>query len=82
MESTCPVCGYNQLYEPPYDESGVPSDEICPSCGFHFGYDDDEVGAIAFELWRVKWIQDGMVWFSKGRKPPLDWDPEKQLKNL
>jgi hypothetical protein len=31
------------LYEPPYDERGLPSDEICPCCGFHFGYDDDEV---------------------------------------
>ncbi len=39
----CFVCNYNELLEPPYDGRGIPSDEICPCCGFHYGYDDDDV---------------------------------------
>ncbi|MFJ8087180.1 hypothetical protein ACIQ7N_03070 [Lysinibacillus sp. NPDC095746] len=40
MENICLICGFNELYEPPYDEEGEPSDEICPCCSFHFGYDN------------------------------------------
>ena len=36
---TCFVCGYPEL-----DELPDRSDEICPSCGFHFGYDDAASG--------------------------------------
>ena len=39
-KNTCPVCGYDGLYEPPYNEKGSGSYEICPCCGFQFGYDD------------------------------------------
>jgi hypothetical protein len=36
---TCPVCGYDRLHDPPWEgRSG--SDEICPRCKIHFGYDD------------------------------------------
>jgi hypothetical protein len=35
----CPVCEYAGLHEPPYDESGWGSFEICPQCGTEFGYD-------------------------------------------
>jgi rubredoxin len=35
----CPVCGYPELSEPPWNNES-PSDEICPSCGTQFGYDD------------------------------------------
>ncbi len=38
----CPVCGFPHLCEEPYPQSGGTSDEICPSCGFLFGYDDHE----------------------------------------
>ena len=53
----CPVCGADELtakpYEmwppvdshelsPPYeDQLGRPSYEVCPSCGFEFGNDDN-----------------------------------------
>lgn len=41
MKNTCLVWGFDELYEQPYDKRGEPSDEICPCCGFHFGFDDD-----------------------------------------
>lgn len=40
MNNTCPICFYTALFDPPYDVNGYGSDEICPCCGFHFGYDD------------------------------------------
>ena len=42
---TCPVCGYAGLDDPPW-QGGAPSDEICPSCGTHFGYDDAAGGDV------------------------------------
>jgi hypothetical protein len=35
----CPVCGYDWLTEEPLVGPSA-SDEICPVCGIHFGYDD------------------------------------------
>jgi len=35
---SCPVCGYNDPALPPFGEEW--RDEICPSCGSQFGYDD------------------------------------------
>ena len=43
---TCPVSGYPELEEPPWTD-GSGSDEICPSCGIHFGYDDAAGGDAA-----------------------------------
>lgn len=37
MTYTCPVCDYDKLEEPPYDETGFGSFEICPRCGTEFG---------------------------------------------
>jgi len=76
MEFTCPVCFYNGLYAPPYDRRGVPSDEICPCCGFHFGYDDLGPDKDIYSKWRLKWIEGGRTWFSRSRMPPENWDPE------
>ena len=33
----CPVCGYDGLEEPPYDETGLGNYDICPCCGYEFG---------------------------------------------
>ena len=41
----CPACGYPDLTEPPWSESGG-SFEICPSCGIQFGYTDAAGGDI------------------------------------
>jgi rubredoxin len=82
----CPVCGYPNLSEPPWS-NGSPSDEICPSCGTHFGYDDAAGGDAAkreeiYRRRRDEWRSAGSRWFSVGRPPPPGWDPESQLDAL
>ena len=81
----CPVCGYDLDFVPWKDDS--PSDEICPSCGIQFGYDDTAGGNLqkrnlAYSVWRCNWISEGMPWKSIGIKQPYDWDPKKQLKKI
>lgn len=75
-ESTCPVCGYQGLIEPPYDALGCASFEICPCCGVELGYDD--ATRTHLEL-RERWIAAGMKWWSTTRPAPVDWDPAAQL---
>ena len=76
----CPVCGYPDLAEPPRAEDGYPSYEVCPSCGFEFGFDDDSQG-VSHEEYRQKWIREGCQWFSS-EGPPAGWDPQEQLRSL
>jgi hypothetical protein len=81
MAYTCPVCGYPNLAEIPRTGKGGGSYEICPSCGFQFGVSDDDRG-FTYQEWRKRWISEGMPW-DKGRtKPPPNWDPQEQLRNL
>lgn len=80
MGYKCIVCNYDGLYEPPYDERGIASDEICPCCGFHYGYDDDNKDDTIYKIWREKWVKEGHVWFSKGRPQPKNWDYNIQMK--
>ena len=83
-EHSCPVCGLGLGFEP--RKGGSPPDEICPCCGIQFGYDDavgpQEARASVYTRWREDWVKSGMPWFSKGRPPPADWDPRKQLQGL
>ena len=39
-ESVCPVCGYDGLDEPAFNERDAGSDEICLCRGFQLGRDD------------------------------------------
>lgn len=84
---TCPVCGYGGLTEPPWDND-APSDEICASCGTHFGYDDAAGGDAArrqakYRELRERWIARGMPWGSADIQPaPANWDPRRQLKSV
>jgi hypothetical protein len=90
QDLTCPVCGYPDLREPAYDETGAPNYDICSACGFQSGYDDDGVWFNEPEIhdihkqWREKWIAGGM----KFKHPPssgdklLNWDPVRQLLNI
>ena len=85
MSTNCPVCGYDLGFEP--WEGDTSSDEICPSCGIQFGYDDVPAGGglqgtpqDIYEQWRSTWIEQGMPWFSVGRLPPQAWNPQQQLK--
>jgi predicted RNA-binding Zn-ribbon protein involved in translation (DUF1610 family) len=75
----CPVCGYPRLHQPPLRD-GVPSHEICPSCGFEFVVTD---GA-TYAAWRDRWVKAGMPWWAKpaGQDPPLGWDPAGQIKSV
>lgn len=78
----CPICGYD-LGFPAWNRDSS-SDEICPSCGIQFGYDDVRDGEFRegqYFGWRKKWIQDGCKWHSSQPKPE-NWDPETQLKNI
>lgn len=71
---TCPVCDYPNLSEPPRSEFGGGSFEICPSCGFQFGVNDDDEG-ISYEAWRRRWEAAGMPWSSLALKQPASWKP-------
>lgn len=76
-KNICPVCGYPDLEEPPYDEHGCSSFEICPSCGVEFGYDDSTTD---HEALRERWVADGMKWHGVAKPQPSDWNPKEQLK--
>jgi hypothetical protein len=82
----CPVCGYPDLVEPPWtNDQG--SDEICASCGTHFGYDDAAGGdaaerEAAYRQLRDTWQASGCRWFSPRVPPPSGWDPMTQLASL
>ena len=86
-ESLCPVCGY-QLDQPAWSDLSGPSDEICPSCGIQFGYDDAAGGDAKRRReihcdWRRQWIQGGMKWHSAAaQNAPAGWDPKEQLKRV
>jgi hypothetical protein len=81
MKSICIVCGYDGLFEPPYD-----SDGICPCCSFHYGFDDDiEAGldrSKTYITWREEWINKSYPWFSTGRRPPHNWNGRNQLERF
>ena len=77
--STCPVCGFNGLDEPPYDAYGCATFEICPCCGIQFGYDDF---SRTHEALRAEWVDRGMPWWSQSRKPPVNWDAAAQCHTL
>ena len=84
MNHFCPVCGYELDFAPWLDDS--PADEICPSCGIQFGYDDAtgdlKMREQVYVSWREEWIKRGMRWWSRGRAQPLDWNPDEQLRRV
>ena len=73
----CLVCGYPKLTKP-YGDFFRPSYEICPCCGYQYGYDDYVWSPVN---WRTTWIGDGMRWWSHDG-PPDDWNPQQQLERL
>ncbi|MAZ31723.1 MAG: hypothetical protein CMO06_01005 [Thalassospira sp.] len=72
----CPICAYDDLSAPPYDQHNCPSYEICPCCGNEFGYDD---ASLSHEDLRIKWISEGMHWWSTTQPAPKQWNPVLQL---
>ena len=81
MTSTCPVCAWPELREPPRSPAGGGSYEICPSCGFEFGVSDDDEG-FTYAAWRKRWLAAGAKWSGHGSKPPAKWNPQAQLATL
>ena len=85
QSNRCPVCGYDLGFPAWVEDS--PSDEICPSCGIQFGYQDSsgtdrDWRKARWADWRRNWIQQGMPW-DKGRSAaPPGWDPVKQLQTI
>lgn len=77
MPHSCPVCQYPKLKEAPRSKSGGGSYEICPSCGFQFGVDDDDKG-LTFTAARTAWLKRGAPWSSSGQKAPKGWDGKTQ----
>lgn len=80
----CYVCGYHLDFVP--WAIGIPSDEICPSCGIHFGYDDAAGGdlekrRLIYKQWRDNWVNSGMKWWSKNNLP-ADFNPKNQLHKI
>ena len=80
MKYICPICGYDKIEIPPYDDKGRGSFDICPCCGFHYAVHDDDMG-YTFESYREEWIKNGSAWLMESEKPN-NWLLEKQLKNL
>lgn len=80
---TCPVCGYDKLPQPPFDEHGYPTYVICSCCGFEFGVTDESDGW-SYASYREKWINDGCPFFLPMQRPP-SWSMDMakhQLGNL
>jgi RNA polymerase subunit RPABC4/transcription elongation factor Spt4 len=74
----CPVCGYHGLAENPGpDPKYWGSHEICPSCGWQFGYNNPN-GLLQY---RALWVEAGANWFFP-EKQPRDWRLVSQLANI
>lgn len=74
----CPVCGYPELDEPPY-LNGQASFEICPCCGYEFGYNDPNPASK--ETFLRNWVRMGTPWATPSLKPKK-WDAKAQLKGI
>lgn len=81
----CPVCGYAELKEPPYDDLGYPSYEVCSCCGFETGFDDGGMTGdreARFLAYRDKWLARGAPWFSEVDVEPKSWSLCEQLGSI
>ena len=64
----CPVCGFDGLGEAPFSVQNEGSHEVCPCCGFEFGFDggnDPE----AFKAFHERWVKNGAKWFMPSLNP-------------
>jgi hypothetical protein len=69
----CPVCGYDQLEDPPK------SFTICPSCGTEYGFDD---AFLTYPELRAAWVGNGAKWWSPVDPLSTNWNPSTQLLNV
>ncbi len=78
----CRVCGldvYYYYYDPPWTPDNIASDDICPCCGVHFGYEDFTLEGM--KEYRKQWLDKGAKWFVPKEKPE-NWSLEEQMKNI
>jgi hypothetical protein len=71
-ETWPPLIGV-EILKPPYEDVlRSPSYEVCPSCGFEFGNDDNPGTAppVSFAKFRQQWIEAGRPLFADGRFMP------------
>lgn len=79
IEYRCHVCGW-LLEGPPWGEEGIyPSDDICPCCGCHFGYDDARASGV--KKLREAWLSSGGKWFNPNKKPS-NWSLKDQMERI
>jgi hypothetical protein len=74
----CLVCGYSELTKP-YGDYLRPSYEICPTCGYQYGYHDYFQTPINY---RKRWIDEGANWWAHGGPIESNWNARQQLKRL
>ena len=58
----CPVCAFDGLKERPFGANQEPSHEICPKCGFEFGFDGGNDPEL-FKKYYEDWVNKGAKWF-------------------
>lgn len=73
-DNLCPICDYDLGFKAWSD--GLGCQEICPSCGVQFGYDDFAGDSLEkrkklYELWRKTWLNN--------EKKPLSKDQRKKI---
>lgn len=78
INRSCHICGLRQL-NPPRDENGIPSWEICDCCGAQAGIDDIDINMIRIN--RVRWLNGGATWVNPQYKP-FYWDYKMQLEDI
>ena len=69
----CPVCGFNELLDPPEDYN------ICPSCGTEFGLHE---WMHTYDELRARWLASGPRWHSLAWPRPENWNPYQQLMRI
>ncbi len=73
-----PICGYEGLDEDPGPSPHFwGSQEICPSCGWQFGYNNPA----QIERYRAEWVDTGAHWFLP-EKRPARWSLTAQLAQI
>jgi hypothetical protein len=77
--TTLPV---NRELPPPYCQHwGAPSYEVCPCCGFEYGFDDDPGASepgFSFDQYLDEWVARGANWFDPSARPE-GWSLDAQL---
>lgn len=84
----CPVCGYKSKNKEwlPYETNGEPLFDICPCCGFEYGFDDggEPPYEKVWEVYRYSWLNSGAestlaMQMSREAKliqlKNIDWEP-------